>query len=229
MKPKPQANESPVPKVPHYGHDLSAEEIRDLVGDSPFIIEVGCNDGRDTKRFLDVMPQSHVVCFECEPRALSHFLCRGNPRVTLIELAISHKTQNLTFYRSGGIPDCTDKNEPWFQSGSCAKPTGHFRRSPEITFPETLEVQARPLDYYWDEYQPPIDLLWVDAQGFEPRVILGGYHTLMQTRYAYFEQYEVEQYERGANLRTLWCMLPDFDLVGLYGGEENALFKNRSL
>ena len=217
-----------LPDVPHHGRDLAAEEIRDLVGDSPFIVEVGCNDGRDTKRFLEVMPQSHVVCFDPEPRALDHFLCRGNPRVTYHSEAVSHKTERRTFYRSGGIPDCTDKKEPWFQSGAIVKPTGHMERSPEITFKEKMDVQCRPLDFYWDEYQAPIDFLWCDAQGSEARVILGGQKTLMQTRYAIFEYYEVEQYERGANLRTLLCMLPEFDLVAVYG-EENALFKNRSL
>lgn len=213
--------------VPHHGHDLSAEEIRDMVGESPFIIEVGCNDGRDTKRFLEVMPNSHVVCFDVEPRAISHFLCLNNPRVELIEVGIWHKHEVRTFFRSGGIPDCTDKNEPWFQSGSLHEPKEHLKKSPEITFPETIDVQCRPLDYYEENFQLPIDLLWCDAQGSEPSVILGGQRTLSHTRYAYFEYYEAEIYKRGPNLRGLLSFLPDFDLLGIYG--ENALFKNRSL
>ena len=213
--------------VPHYHRDLTAEEIRDLVGGSAYIIEVGCNDGRDTKRFLEVMPQSHIICFDPEPRAAKHFLCQDNPRVTFIPVAISHKTETRKFHCSSGVPDCTDKNEEWFQSGSLQRPTGHFKRSPEITFSKTIDVQCHPLDFYWDEYQTPVDLLWCDTQGSEPRVILGGQRTLMQTRYAIFEYYETELYDRGANLRTLLSMLPDFDLIGIYG--ENALFRNRSL
>ncbi len=213
--------------VLHYHRDLTAEEIRDLVGDSAYIIEVGCNDGRDTKRFLEVMPQSHVICFDPEPRAAKHFRCRDNPRVTFIKVALWYKTEIVPFYPSGGIPDCAVPREEWFQSGSAKKPTGHRKRSPEITFSEPYDVQGHPLDFYWDEYQLPVDLLWCDTQGSEANIILGGQRTLLQTRYAIFEYYEEELYEGGANLRTLVSMLPGFDLIGIYG--ENALFRNRSL
>lgn len=213
--------------VPNHGHDFTAEEIRDLVGTSPFIIEVGCNNGRDTQRFLEVMPFCHVVCFDPEPRAAKHFLCKDHPRVTFKQIPIADMVCERHWYKSGGIRDCNDKEEEWYQSGSICEPTGHLKRSPEIKFTKMPKIRCWPLDFFWDEYQPTIDFLWCDAQGADALVILGGQRTLMQTRYATFEWYPEPLYEGAADLRGLCTLLPHFDLIGIYG--ENALFKNKQL
>ncbi len=214
--------------VPHHNRDMTVEEIRDLICDSPFIIEIGANDGHHTSQFIEAMPNANICCFEFCPSAIEDFNKRnfGN-RVKLFTVAISHRHESRVPDYSGGIPDCRNPSKPWQQSNTIVGPKEHLQRSPEITYAKGQQVQCCPLDWFYNTYLFPVDFLWCDAEGAEPLVILGGHRTLYQTRYAIFEFYERELYHRGANLRTLLSMLPDFDLMAIYG--DNALFKNRSL
>jgi 2-O-methyltransferase len=215
--------------VPVRGADLMAGEVRRLLGrDDPLIIEVGCNDGETTQQFLGVMPRATILCFEPDPRPLARFRCRGDRRVILCEHAISHRCETLTFYQSSGeIPgSAAPCAGDWDYSGSLCRPTGHLTRDPRITFDRTIEVYALPLDSAIPSL-PMIDLLWVDVQGAEARLILGAQQTLARTRYLYTEFYDTPMYDRQPDLKALVAFLPDFDLIGIYG--ENALFRNRNL
>jgi len=216
--------------IEKHGRDLTAVEVRDMVGESPFIIEIGSNDGFHTAQFIEAMPNAHICCFEFHPGAVEDFQAKRlevNGRINLHSVPISHRFEMRTPDLSGGIPDCRSPKKPWQQSSTIVGPKEHLQRSPEIIYSKGKQVQCYPLDYFWDEYQLPVDFIWCDVEGSENLVILGGQKTLPQTRYAIFEFYERELYHRGANLRTLISMLPDFDLIAIYG--DNALFKNRSL
>ncbi|MEY9162316.1 SAM-dependent methyltransferase [Sinorhizobium fredii] len=59
----------------------------------PVILDIGCNDGSDARRFLQLRPKAQLFCFEPDPRAAAR--CRENmgplDRMRLFEVAISDR------------------------------------------------------------------------------------------------------------------------------------------
>lgn len=220
-------------------NELNAKDIRNLVGtDSPLILEIGCNDGTDTLKFLETMPRSRVYAFEPDPRAIRRFRENViNHRVTLTEIAVSDTDGEAIFYgssgrapaksrRPGALPCCF--LDEWDLSGSLCRPTGHLTYSPWTKFPESRQYQVETikLDTWLSRHLETeiIDFIWCDVQGAEAMVIRGGANTLVITRYFYTEFYNTPLYEGQLPLSKLQEMLPDFELLGIHG--ENALFKN---
>ena len=74
-----------------YPRMITMAEIRQLVGkDDPTVLEIGCNDGEDTQRFLDHFPGIKLYCFEPDPRAIAKFQRRINDsRCRLMPVALS--------------------------------------------------------------------------------------------------------------------------------------------
>jgi len=216
-----------IPEVPKRASELTAREVAELVGrPDPFIIEVGCNDGETTEQFVAEMPEALILCFECEGRAIEAFRLKDDLRVTLILNAIANYVGVATFFPSDGkFPQMPEHKDSWDYSGSLRKPTGHLERDKLVTFGEPVEVPTTTLDHYYSD--TTVDFLWADVQGAEALMILGARKTLQRTRWLYTEFYDVPQYDRQPDLYGLYCFLPDFDLVGIYG--DNALFKHRNL
>jgi len=205
---------------------LTAEEIRDLVGESPVMLEVGCNDGTDTLRFLDAMPGIRLFCFEPDPRPAAVFKARVP--VFLIEAAVSDVDGTAVLYQSGGRPDPSGVGE-WNKSSSIVEPTGHLKMSPWCKFTPAITVPTVRLDTWLAQYDvPAIDFIWADVQGCEAKMISGGTETLKRTRWLYTEWYPTAMYAGQPNLDDICAMLPGWELVGIYG-RENALFRNTAL
>jgi hypothetical protein len=59
-----------------------------------------------------------------------------------------------------------------------------------------------------------IDLLFVDIQGAEREMVLGGTEILKKTNWIFIESYTNEMYEGQIVREDLLKMLPDFELVG---------------
>jgi len=217
--------------VPKHHHDITAAELYAILGKrDPKIFEVGAADGQTTQQFLDVMPDAEIACFECDPRCLEalHRKFRGHPQVRIFDVTISDRNGEATFYQSGGlIPHSTEPcREDWYLSGSLHKPTGHLERDQWVKFPTQVKVRTAMLDMF--SYLPEhgdIDLMFVDLQGAEARLILGGQHMLRKTSWLYIEFYDIPQYDRQPDLKGILSFLPDFDLVAIYA--DNALLKNR--
>jgi hypothetical protein len=73
-------------------------------------------------------------------------------------------------------------------------------------------VQARPLDYYWEEYRFPIDLLICNPKEYA-RVILGGRRIIFESRYL-----AVRTTDSASQIGILKAMLPDFEKVAGFPG-----------
>lgn len=59
----------------------------------PVILEIGCNDGGQTRDFLRLFDQARIYAFEPDPRARQRFSAAvDDPRVALFDIAISDKT-----------------------------------------------------------------------------------------------------------------------------------------
>ncbi len=222
--------------------ELTAEGVYDFLQMiDPVILEIGCNDGTDTLKFLKAMPEAKIYCFEPDPRAIKRFYETVSAKqVSLEKVAISNVNGKALFYGSSGRPPEKSRHpkapaccylDEWDLSGSLCKPTGHLQFSPWTTFPKDRQYQVKTqrLDSWLDKYPeiPLIDFIWCDVQGAEGLVIEGATNTLALTHYFYTEFYDKPLYEGQLPLEKLQVMLPNFELVGICG--DNALFKNREI
>jgi hypothetical protein len=74
------------------------------------------------------------------------------------------------------------------------------------------------------EWLEKIDLLWVDIQGSERRMILGGDQALERTRYLFMEVEGEKMYDDQFLRDELLAMLPGWRMVEDFG--ENVLLQN---
>ncbi len=225
--------------------NLRADEIARMIDcDSPVMLEVGANNGADTERFLEAMPNISLFCFEPDPRPIVKFHDRIGPdlRCTLVNKAVSDTDGTTVMYRSSGKPPNQPNHDgDWDMSGSIFKPTKHLEYSPWVTFPDShhLEVDTIRLDTWFKSQTAidAIDFIWADVQGAEAAMVRGATETLARTRYLYTEIPFVApgnrfdnaaMYEGQPTLSELREMLPTFELVAIYH-IDNALFKNREI
>jgi FkbM family methyltransferase len=204
------------------GTNLTHVEIAGLIGRAdPTILEIGCNDGSDTLRFLKATPRAKLFCFEPDPRAIARFkkkLGRRFKDVKLFEIALSDRNGQIDFHVSDG----EDPGLPqgWDKSGSIRRPKEHLKVVPSVKFERTVKVNTRRLDDWAAENDVQrVDFIWMDVQGAEADVILGAAKILRETRFLYTEYSDVELYEGQRPLKELLALLPSFDVVTRYPGD----------
>lgn len=216
---------------------IADSELLALIGrNDPFIVECGCHDGRDTKRFLDLFPQCKVLCFEPDPRPIERHDPPGfydrigelNPRVSLVMAAVGAEQTVATLYRSTGQPP-NHTVKDWDHSNSLRPPTGHLEWSKWCEFPESkqLPVVTVTLDSQWMSTVPRIDLLWADIQGGQVAMLAGAKLTLPSVRYLYIECHKSPMYDGEPTQQEMIEMMAasGFEPLGLYEGY-NFLFRN---
>jgi len=222
--------EFPETSPAEFPHGITMAQIRRLVArDDPVVLELGCNDGGDTARFLEEFPGITIHCFEPDPRPVQRFSIKDS-RCYLHRSAIGENDGSVLFHMSGGSPS-NEAQRAWDRSSSIRPPTAHLEIHPWCTFDQKMIVPVRSLDSWYSEYLSPseIDFIWADIQGAEGDLISGGRQTLCNhTRYLYTECYEIPMYEGQATRQQILQQLPEFECIGIYEGY-NILLKNRKL
>lgn len=220
-------------KRPSAPPEFRIRELRRLLGrPDPVILEIGCNDGSDTLKFLRAFERPTVYCFEPDPRARERFRRKvSSDSVRLFDLALSDKDGTAEFYPSGGHPsESWRKRLPrgWDYSGSLRRPKAHLDAHPWCTFGETLAVPTMRLDTWSAAHAVGrVDFIWADVQGAEGDLIRGGIETLRRTRYLFTEYNDAEMYEGQITLGEMLRLLPDFRLLRKYPND--ALLENACL
>tara|TARA_Y100001973_G_C5204442_1_gene340436 strand:- start:2212 stop:2829 length:618 start_codon:yes stop_codon:yes gene_type:complete len=92
-------------------------------------------------------------------------------------------------------------------SSSLLKPKVHLEEHPEVTFPETQEVEVRTLDEYHEE---GYNFLNIDVQGYELEVLKGGVKTLNSIDAMIVEVNRDEVYEGCPRLEDISEFLSPF-------------------
>ncbi len=212
-----------------YHKGMTAEGIRELVGDSPLMLEIGSHEGTDTDRFIEAMPEIVLYCFEPEQRAIQRFKAAVlHWQAVLIEKMVADVDGEKPFHPSGGK---AGHMIDWDYSGSPSKPTGHLKRSPEITFKPPVMLPSIRLDTWFQTWHPEtvIQFIWADVQGSQRAFIDGGQIALSRTRYLYIEcHHPYPLYEDEPSREELMALLPDFEPLAFYE-TDNILFQNRLL
>jgi FkbM family methyltransferase len=118
------------------------------------------------------------------------------------------------------------------QSNSLLKMDKHLQIHPGITLPTTELVTVKRLDSLGLAHKG-YQLLVMDCQGFEGRVLKGGIETLKQMNYVYTEINRDDVYENCTKVDELDKLLADFDRVetGQWVGNAwtDALYIRRAL
>jgi FkbM family methyltransferase len=187
------------------------DAVHDLMTriENPVIVELGAYRGEDTYNFENMVDSTpNLVHVMVEPDTENCRFIEGNrhrpfgPHRRLICGAIADSRGHRMFRRS------RDSRDGACGSGSILEPTGHKEHFPSITFEVTQPVECFTLDEIFErENLPKIDLLWVDIQGAEREMIIGGTKALARTRYCFMEAEEVELYAGQALKPELIAML----------------------
>ncbi|MGL3104361.1 FkbM family methyltransferase [Bradyrhizobium sp. BR 1432] len=196
------------------------QQLVSLLGNpSPVILDIGCNDGTDTKRFLELCPEALFYCFEPDPRALARFKKNMQPdlnNVRLFEIAISDRNGQIEFHPSNADGEVRE----WDLSGSIRRPKNHLAEYEWVRFDQPISVETRRLDDWASEADiSKVDLIWMDVQGAESDVITGGRRTLSNTRFIYTEYSDRELYEGQLTLHAILDLLPSFEVVRVFSRE----------
>jgi FkbM family methyltransferase len=207
--------------------EITKKEIKNMLNtDSPVILEIGCNDGKDSEEFLKEFKKIKLYCFEPDPRAINKFKNRiRDKRCKLYPFAISNKEGQIEFFLSEGKIPLKEGED----SSSIKKPRKHLKRFPWIRFDKKIFVKTISLDKWVKKNKiKKIDFIWADVQGAEKELILGGLNTLNEkTKYFYSEFYNSELYEGQIPLKKILEMLPNFKIIKIYGN--NVLLKNKNI
>lgn len=177
---------------------------RHVQSERPVVIEAGAFDGKDTRAFAEYWPGGTIFAFE--PLPLLAQRVRDNTahlsNVVLVEAAL-------------GVDDAPfvdlhtfEGEEDIHASSSILKPGAHLNLAPEVKFERVVRVPALTLDSWYESVGlPPIDLMWLDLQGVELRVLQKGLKALSNTRVIHIEVSRKPLYEGGARYREVKSFL----------------------
>lgn len=182
------------------------------------VFDIGAADCSDSLRLLQLFPGARVHAFEPDPR---HMPAPDDARLHFNPFAVGAETGPAPWHRSGG-QRAGWASKDWEFSGSLRRPTGHLAVYPDVTF-AAATAQVITLDDYWRD-ESAIDLMWMDVQGAELDVIIGGRKTLARTRFILTEYSDTPLYEDQLPLAGILAMLPGWSLVQRF--KWDALLRN---
>lgn len=182
------------------------------------VYDIGAATGAYATAFAKVETVSHVIAFEplAESFAELERRAQAEPKIRCLQLALADESAELGLKRSA------------WQDTSSFLPVGpvmrrEFPRAAQIEAEEVVRV-AR-LDDVVSEYSLPLpDLVKLDVQGFEDRVIRGASATLRSTRMCVVEMSFRPLYEGSPLFDDVYPLMRalDFRLAGFHGSLVSA-------
>lgn len=162
--------------------------LREKLGNSQVVIEVGANDGRDTVEIALVFPDALIYAVECDSRLFPIFLARTKTFANVIfyPFAASDNYGFTSFYESSGQS---------FGSSSLLPPN-LINVNPDIIFNTNRKVlTGRISDLLKSIDCQFVDLLWMDVQGAEVMILNDLKSLLPRIGAIYLEVEMVELYK----------------------------------
>jgi len=159
------------------------------VGQIGCIYDCGSRDATDGLTLLTELNARELHVFECNPEAIE--LCRKNisqnvdrAKVHLAPCALADVPGILKFYRIN--PNKTVTPHPDGNIGASSLYRANPKYPHEHYVQEAIEVKATSLDEYCASHTVP-DLLWMDLQGAEARVLDGAKSILPRVKIIHIE------------------------------------------
>ena len=135
------------------------------------VIHVGAFAGEELSQYRG-LGLTNTMMFEPQEDLynLVKAKCIFDEKIHNVALGSVSATKELfVSFREGGVAHGSGA------SSSLLKPKKHLEEHPEVTFPETKQVEVRTLDEYYD---PQYNFLNIDVQGYELEVLRGAPQTL---------------------------------------------------
>jgi len=215
---------------------FSYEQLQSIVGvESETILDVGANDGGTSCVFHELFPNATIHSFEPDVRALTNFerrlkIANGKFRRIIIHRgAVADFDGQGTFYPSDGHnPRLNWYPTGWDLSGSLNRPLHNQHPGVDtITFSRNSTVKVTSLNKWASDHQiRKVDLLWMDVQGGELKVIKGATGVIPNTRYIFLECMSERIYDEQPTLDEIRQALSSHQLVCAFP-DENYLFRQK--
>lgn len=192
-------------------------------GKHALVYVVGAYHGHEVPRLFATRGVSRIVLFEAEPRnaeALRRNTRRFTPRTTVVEAAACDYDGTCVFHEMNLAGN-----------GSILEPGALSRESYGTTETHSLEVRATRLDTYAQSEKTLPDVLWVDVQGAELKVLAGADACLRNARMVFIEVSTWQPtYEGGCTTAEISRFLEQYGFrqiqlgTDLLNGTGNALY-----
>jgi FkbM family methyltransferase len=171
--------------------------------DQLVIFEVGACEGEDTIKLSRQYTNSIIYAFEPLPknvkRMRSNYKKYGAHGIRVNQLAMSDKNGSAVFYVSSGQPDNIARQKNWDfgnKSSSLLPPKEHKKILDWVKFNEKIKVKTSQLDTFCQNNGiDKIDLLYLDVQGAELKVLKGAGEFLNKIGMIWLEVEAIELYK----------------------------------
>lgn len=191
-------------------------ELGLLLSDNPVIVECGADHGLTTLQFLNDYPKAKLFCFEPDPRNAVNFrkaTIDYSNRCTLYEAAVTDKDGFVEFNQSYGRSS-KHPNREHVYSSTIKDPQPQMKLHPWLKYKKPIQVKAIRLDTWLSNVNiNTIDFMWVDVEGAEENLILGGTKTFEKLHYLYIEYNDNENYGGRITSQDILNLLPDYELI----------------
>jgi FkbM family methyltransferase len=167
---------------------ISKRVLKRYLPNRPVAVDCGAFDGADSLQLASTL-NATVYSFEAMPEifALLKKNTAGNKAVTCVPLALSNTKGKQSFYVSEGSSTA---------SSSLLEPKEHLTDHPGTVFKKKIDVDAVTLDDWAKENRiDKIDLLWLDMQGFELKMLKASPRILKTVSVIHTEVSTKETYE----------------------------------
>jgi len=146
--------------------------MADILPEEPLVIDVGANIGQFVNAAKLFFPRARVVCFEPDPETFLDLRrnTAGLPRVEVHNVGLGERDETITYYRQK------------------LSAMSSFSRGADLVADRRGAIALRVvrLDDLVDRSTCP-DLVKVDVEGFERKVLEGGWETIKRSRYLLIE------------------------------------------
>lgn len=166
------------------------------------IFDVGSCEGEDSIRYARLFPNATI--YAVEPLDANILLMRANldrytcPGIHVVRRAFSDAQGLAEFFVSSGRPPDVPPNSDWDygnKSSSLLPPDQHLSIHPWVHFDEVVQVETETLrDFCTTEGISEIDLLHLDVQGAELKVLTGAGDMLARTKLVWLEVERISLY-----------------------------------
>ncbi len=182
-----------------------------LMGKVKGVIQVGAHRGQELNEYLHLRIENMVFIEPCDDafQRLSQNV-KGTSRI--------EEVANIKLFQCAcgdfeatAMPMYAERTNEGM-SNSLLKPKVHLEQHRDVIFDHQEEVNVKMLDTLELEREL-YNMLNMDCQGFEDRVIKGGIETLKHIDYIYTEVNREEMYENNAMVEQMDKILSEFERV----------------
>lgn len=173
--------------------------LHKLVGkNDPIVFDIGAHEGQSIVFFSKLFPQAHIYSFEPDPVSFNSLSNIEIPNLKLENYALSDNIGETSFYRNGisHTNSLYKVNHESKDSISISIAKSENNSSFFEGLNQEIKVKTTTLDYYIDSKSiSQIDLLKIDVQGAEIKVLNGAISTLSKTKCVILEISFYDYYE----------------------------------